>query len=202
MYQFDKPIIVTGCDIETTGLSQEKGHRIIEISLMVYKTMNGADFTKIGEWTRRINPLRSIDPGAQNVHKISIADLHGEPEWEDVAPHLIKLLNASDLLVGHNGNGFDFPFIALEIMRIGMDLPNFEVFDTMLEGRDSTGMGKVPSLQELCFAYDEEYDTSSAHAADYDTEQMMKCFFKACKWGQFRPEIFEKRHLQKTEAAA
>lgn len=178
-------IVVTGIDTETTGLNQEDGHRIIELGVSVYKTADLKTFTKVGKtWLQRINPLRPIDKAAQNVHGISIEELRGCPEWKDVAPKLEKILNATNLLVAHN-IGFDAPFTALELMRVGLKMPNVETFCTMLEGRHATGMGKVPSLEELCWAYDVEYDASAAHAADYDIEKTMECFFKGIKAGRF-----------------
>lgn len=183
-------IIVAGTDIETTGLEQEKGHRIIEISLDLYKSTDGLEFVSMGPvWTRRINPLRPIDPAAEHVHKISLSDLRGEPEWDEVAPELTKLLSRCDLVVGHNGEGFDFPFIGLELIRIGHDIPSFEIFDTMLQGRSATGMGKVPNLGELCFAFGIDYDPAVAHAAEYDTKKMMECFFTGLRWGVFEHDL-------------
>ncbi len=178
-------MIITGCDIESTGLSQEDGHRIIEIAISMYQTENGVDFSKLGKtWVQRINPMRSIDAGAQAVHGISAADLKGCPEWDEVAPKVHKFLKHTDVFVAHNV-GFDAPFIALELARIGLDVPNFEVFCTMENGRQATAMGKLPSLAELAWAFGEVYDTGSAHAADYDIDLTMSLFFKGLQSGAF-----------------
>lgn len=174
--------IVAGVDIETTGLEQEKGHRIIEVAAMLYDL----DTERLlGKYVQRINPQRSIDPGAQNVHGISFDMVSDCPAWEEVAPKLVKIMQKSDLIVAHNGIGFDLPFIVGELMRIGSTIPNVSTFDTMVEGRWSTGMGKLPNLRELCFACGAEYDTDKAHAADYDVEVMMRCFFHGRRKGFF-----------------
>jgi len=66
-----------------------------------------------------------------------------------------------------------------------MDIPHTEVFDTMTEGRWATPDGKLPKLQELCFALEVEYDTNKAHAAEYDVDVMMECLWKGIDCGFF-----------------
>ena len=178
-------MIITGADIETTGLEQSEWHRIIEVALAVYHTDNGIDFRKLGKtWVRRINPLRAIDPGAQAVHGIAASDLKGCPEWPEVAPAINKLLSSTDVLVAHNAE-FDAPFLALELVRAGFDMPTFDVFCTMQNAREATAMGKQPSLAELAWAFGLDYDTSQAHAADYDIDLTMECFFRGLNQGVF-----------------
>lgn len=175
-------MIVTGLDIETTGLDQAKGHRIIEICLISY---NLETRQRKLVYNQRINPERSIDAAAQAVHGITLADLVACPKWPEIALPVHKIISMSHLLVAHNGNDFDFPFVGAELMRIGLELPNAKTFDTMVEGRWATPLGKLPTLQELCFACGVEYDPEQAHAAQYDVERMMECFFRAVDWGFF-----------------
>jgi len=176
--------IITGLDIETTGLHQEKGDRIIEINCQLY---DAATRKRMINWTKRINPEgRAINAAAQAVHGISAADLAGCPPWKAVAPKVHGILKKSALIIAHNGNSFDLPFIAGELLRLGLDVPDVDHFDTMIEGRWATGQGKPPSLEELCWACDEEYDHEKAHAADYDVTQMMACFWKGVDWGFFK----------------
>jgi DNA polymerase III subunit epsilon len=189
-------LIITGIDTETTGLSQQDGHRIIEISLAFYTTRDGYTLRKLGQtWTQRINPLRPIDPMAQEVHGISSADLRGAPEWEQVAPKIVSLLSKTHILVGHN-MAFDGPFVGLELARIGYAVPQCETFCTMEAGRAFTALGKTPSLKELCWALDVEYDTSKAHAADYDTERTMECFERGVSWGYYKVPLIESLRQQ------
>lgn len=180
-------MIIGGLDTETTGL-EPGDHRFVEVfvELIDYPTRKS-----VGKKLQRINPQRSIQPAAQAVHKISLSDLMGEPKWEDVAPALHKLLNRCDLLVAHNGEGFDLPFLNYEFKRVGLPAITVPVFDTMLEGRWATPVGKVPNLGELCWACEVDYDGSKAHAADYDVNVMLQCFFRGMDWGFFRPALPE-----------
>ena len=176
---------VLGIDIETTGLEQEKGHRIIEIAACLYDL----DTEKlVGKYTQRINPKRAIDPAAQAVHGISFSELSDCPTWEEVAPKVLKLMSVSDVIVAHNGIGFDLPFIAGELVRAGLSIPSVKVLDTMISGRWATPLGKFPKLQELCFACDVDYDEVKAHGALYDVQVMMESFFVGFKKGFFELE--------------
>lgn len=180
-------MIITGADIETTGLEQEKGHRIIEICMRAYDLSTRKLKYSLVE---RIHPQRSIQQKAQEVHGISIEDLAGCPHWEEIAPKVAAMMKASDLLIAHN-MAFDGPFIALELMRIGMTVPRVDSFCTMENGRWATPLGKKPSLKELCFSVGVDYDPTKAHSAAYDVDVMMDCFFKGLDLGFFKVEAEE-----------
>jgi DNA polymerase-3 subunit epsilon len=178
-------VIVTGYDIETTGLSQKDGHRIIEAAVLHY------DFdtrTLVDKWVQRIDPERSIDAKSQAVHGIAYDDLVGCPKFEAVAPELAAQLNKSELVVIHNGQ-FDAPFTNGELKRVGLHVrPDLVGFCTMVHARWATPDGKSPRLQELCRALNLPYDPSLAHNAEYDVERHMACFFAAVDRGFYHPD--------------
>lgn len=175
--------IVAGFDIETTGLEQAKGHRIIEVAAILYDLDTHAS---LGKFVQRINPQRPIDPGAQAVHGITFEDVASAPVWEEVAPKLQKILHKADLIIAHNGDGFDMPFVNAELNRVGLASVQTPTIDTMLRARWATPMGKYPNLGELCFACGISYDPSKAHAADYDVMVMMDSFFVGLNKGFFQ----------------
>lgn len=177
--------IAVGFDIETTGLSQVDGHRIVEFAALMYDLDTGKYLAKLVE---RVNPERPIDPKAQAVHGISFEELVSCPTWEFVAPKLVRVLEKADVIVAHNGIGFDMPFLNGELFRIGLPMINTHCVDTMTESRWSTCYGKYPNLGELCFATGTLYEPEKAHSASYDVEVMMECFFKARKKGFFKLE--------------
>lgn len=188
---------IGGADIETTGLNQEDGHRIVEICVSVYDLDSEK---KVGTFLQRIHPQRTIDAKAQAIHGISLADLAGEPEWDAVAPKVQKLLEKCDVIVAHNGEDFDMPFIALELMRVGLEVPNVEVLDTMKQARWATFNGKYPNLGELCLALDIPYEPEKAHSAEYDVDVMMQAFFEGRRQGFFKIDT-ENETEQQEEAA-
>lgn len=178
--------VITIGDIETTGLDPNAGHRIIEVALSCWAYDTATKVRrKLGKpYIQRINPERAIDPGAQEVHKISLAHLRGKPKWDVVAPTVNNILAKTDIFVAHNA-AFDAPFLALELIRVGFPMPSFDVYCTMQNGRKATGMGKVPNLGELAFACGIEYDNDQAHSALYDTELLENCFWFGVDNGLF-----------------
>lgn len=175
--------IIAGFDIETTGLDQAEGHKIIEVALKLYDL----DTREAkGSFIQRINPERSIAIEAQRVHGISIDELTHEPTWDIVGPKLAKIMNHCDYTVAHNGVGFDMPFLTGELLRIGAPLPKTRCIDTMLQASWATPNGKKPNLGELCYALEVDYDPEKAHSALYDVEVMMESFFKGYDLGFFK----------------
>lgn len=183
-------LTIGGLDFETTGFV-EPDHRIIETCLIQYHyNVKTGKHELISEWTQRNDPERSIPAASTNVHGIVAADLVGQPKWKPVAGMLSKLAGECDIVVAHNGLGFDFPFMIQEMDRVGIELPDFEPFDTMTEGRWATPFGESPSLQKLCFACGVDYNPEEAHAARYDVVKMMDCFFYGIEHGHFSmPEV-------------
>lgn len=173
---------IMGLDTETSGLEQERGHRIIEIALLTYdmETQKLVD-----RFVMRFDPERSIDPGAERAHGISYSDLIGEPKWVNHAEEVAKRMAAADLLVAHN-MGFDGPFLAAEFLRVGIEVPDVHSLCTMENARWACPDGKLPRLGELAFSLGVPYDPSLAHAAEYDVQVMMDCFFKALNRGFYK----------------
>lgn len=178
---------IAGLDIESTGLDVTEGHRIIELGMILYDFDDvSGDFKRIGAFNQRVNPQRPIDAAAQAVHGISFDDVAMEPTWDVIAPKLVKIMSSVQVVVAHNGDGFDLPFITHELLRIGLPIPDVKTVDTMVNARWATPNGKYPNLGELCFACDVDYDPAKAHGALYDVEVMMECFIKAYKQGFYK----------------
>jgi DNA polymerase-3 subunit epsilon len=175
-------IVLGFLDFETTGIAQEKGHRIIEAALVLHELESKR---RLGEFVTRINPERSIDADATAVHGIKFEDLVSEPTWPVIAPKLSALVGKCQYVVAHNGVGFDAPFLARELIRVGVEVPPMRVIDTMLQARWATPDGSVPNLGALCFACGVSYDTAKAHAALYDVDRMAECFFSQFDRGFF-----------------
>lgn len=189
--------VVAGLDIETTGLDVSKGHAIIEIGMLFYELETGA---MLGKYIQRINPQRPIDAKAQEIHGIAFSDLTHEPVWKTVAPALLDKLKLADFLVAHNAD-FDMPFVGVELMRAGLEIPDVHTVCTMKEGRWATPLGKNPNLGELCFALNIPYDRSKAHSAEYDIACTMQCFFKGLKRGFYQAPAITTTKLEQREAA-
>lgn len=176
--------LIAGLDTETTGL-RDPAHRIIELALLLYDTDTRK---KVGEFVRRWNPNRPIDPKAQAVHGISLDQVAHLPTMEQDVEGIAmiqKIAGRVNYVVAHNGFDFDVPFLFQEFARIGQILPEFRHADTMVQGGWATPMGKKPNLGELCFACRVPYDPSQAHGATYDVSVMMDSWFYGLQRGFF-----------------
>lgn len=166
-------VLVAGLDLETTGFDPADGHRIVEVALMTYEYPSRK---LVDAYVQRVDPDRNIPAAASNVHGIMYTDLVGMPKWEDVAPQVHKRLAAITVGVAHNA-AFDGYFMGHELVRLGLELPEFELYCTMENARWATPDGKSPKLEELCFALNVPFERARAHGAQYDTQKMMECFF-------------------------
>lgn len=175
--------IISGIDLETTGFEWEEGHKIIEFACVSYELETEK---KLGSFVQRINPERDIPLASQRVHGLTFEDLKDEPNFKTVSQKIASVIESSDILVAHNGFEFDFPFLDWELRKAGKKVHLKKLIDTMKDARWATPVGKLPSLRELCFSCDVEYDPEKAHAAEYDVDVMMQCFFYAHKLGFFK----------------
>ncbi|MBX3590023.1 MAG: DNA polymerase III subunit epsilon [Burkholderiaceae bacterium] len=142
-------------DTETTGLSAEDGHRIVEIGCIeiVNRRLTGRSLHLY------LNPERDIDAGALAVHGLTLERLQSEPRFGDVADRVLGFLADAEVLI-HNAP-FDVGFLDAELARL--QRPPFRSFvggvlDTLAMARE-LHPGKRNSLDALC----ERYAISNAH---------------------------------------
>jgi DNA polymerase-3 subunit epsilon len=179
--------VITGLDVETTGLEFADGHKIIELAIVM---VDFPSMTVKAERVWRFNPERAISAKAQEIHGITYEELADKPLFAELAPTIAKVLELSDLVIAHNAD-FDIPFIKHELERSAL-FPKINAFCTMKNSRWATPLGKNSSLKELCFALGVEYDMDKAHGALYDVQVMMKAFKEAHRMGFFQSKLDEK----------
>ncbi|MCL4744615.1 MAG: DNA polymerase III subunit epsilon [Burkholderiaceae bacterium] len=142
-------------DTETTGLSVDDGHRIIEIGCVeVVNRRVSARHLHL-----YLNPQREIDEGASAVHGMTLEMLLDKPLFSQVARSLLEFVHGAEVVI-HNAP-FDEGFLDAELRRCGHE--PFRrgcagVLDTLRMARD-LHPGKRNSLDALC----ERYGVSNAH---------------------------------------
>jgi DNA polymerase-3 subunit epsilon len=134
-------------DVETTGLSPERGDRVIEIAVLRADPDGRVDL-----WSSLVNPGRRIDPRASAVNGISDADVAGQPHFGDLVGLLRARLHGA-VLVAHNAP-FDLGFLASEHKRAGRALPLAPVIDTLVLARrwfdfPSNSLGQVARVLNI-----------------------------------------------------
>lgn len=103
-------------DVETTGGPSRSGHRIIEIAVVeVRDGVVGDDFRTL------LNPGRGIPRMIESMTGITPAMLAGAPEFQHVAPEVVRRLEGR-VFVAHNVR-FDWRFVADELVRAGWEAP-------------------------------------------------------------------------------
>lgn len=124
-------------DIETTGLKVEEGHRIISIGAVVYpddslEPSTGKDYYKL------INPERDVPADATDVNGLTLDELKDKPTFKEIADGLLQLVENATIYA-HYGEGFDFPFVDIELEKAGrphLDEAVLEFIDTWYIARD------------------------------------------------------------------
>lgn len=164
-------------DTETTGISPNVGHRIVELAAIEI------DGNKISHkrFHRYINPEREIDAAAAAVHGLSVERLQNEAKFAEIAPALIEFISSTELIM-HNAP-FDLGFLNSEFKRAG--LPPVEsickkVTDTMSMAK-KLHPGKRNDLDALCKRYGVDYSEHTSHGALLDAELLAEVYLKMLK---------------------
>lgn len=164
-------------DTETTGLSPDQGHRIVELAAI---EIIGCMTTHI-RIHRYFNPEREIDARASEVHGLTLARLKDESTFDDFAYEFAEFIRDAELII-HNAP-FDLGFLNSEFAQVG--LPPVEsickkVTDTLLMAREQNP-GKKNNLNALCERYGIDYSQRTLHGAMLDTELLAEVYLKMVK---------------------
>ena len=154
-------------DTETTGLEPSDGHRIIEIGCveLVNRQLTGNTYHQY------INPDRTIDAGAVEVHGITNESLADKPRFAEVADAFLAFIRDAELVI-HNAP-FDVGFINHEFSLLaekpGVVTDYCMVLDTLTLAR-RMHPGQRNSLDALCRRYEIDNSRRELHGALLDAE--------------------------------
>lgn len=96
-------------DVETTGGSATRGHRITEVCAVC---LDG-DGRFVGEFRSLVNPFRPIPPAITRLTNITDAMVRDAPSFHEIEPELRYWLEGR-VFVAHNA-GFDWRFVGWEM---------------------------------------------------------------------------------------
>jgi DNA polymerase III epsilon subunit family exonuclease len=117
-------------DTETTGLYPVAA-RLIEIGAVRFRM----DAEEISVFEQLVDPQTPIPPDAQAVNHITDEMVRGQPRVDEVLPAFMDFLGGTDnILIAHNAR-FDMGFIGVDLIRMGLPLPEHLVLDTVLLAR-------------------------------------------------------------------
>ena len=159
-------------DTETTGLSVELGHRVIEIGAVevANRRLTGNVYHVY------LNPDREIDAGAMNVHGITNDFLADKPHFPDVSHELLAFIAGAELII-HNAP-FDVGFLNAELRRIDVSLLTTHcegVLDTLKMAKD-LHPGQKNNLDALCRRYGVDNSGREYHGALLDAQLLAEVY--------------------------
>ena len=152
-------------DTETTGLEVSAGHRVIEIGCveLLHRRPTGEHFHVY------LQPGRSVDPAAMEVHGISDEFLLDKPQFADVAREFLDFVSGARLVI-HNAP-FDLGFLDNELNLVEDGADRLEdhctVLDTLALAR-RMNPGQRASLDALCKRYGIDNSRRELHGALLD----------------------------------
>ena len=151
-------------DTETTGLNVDDGHRVIEIGCVEIenRSLTGR------EYHQKINPVREVDKGAEEIHGMNAAQLKVYPKFENIVEEFIEFIEGTTLII-HNAE-FDKGFLDAELARSGkckLSEICTKIIDSLKLARELHPM-KRASLDALCIRYGVDRTMRNMHGAILD----------------------------------
>jgi DNA polymerase-3 subunit epsilon len=123
-------------DCETTGIDFAQD-QIIELCVQRGLGDPKDDDEEEAAWTWRIRPAVAMQPAAQAVHGISMAELEDCPTFADVAHEIAAVFATADIIVGYNV-AFDIAMLQAEYARLpedhacrALDLTGKQIIDAL-----------------------------------------------------------------------
>lgn len=186
-------------DTETTGFTVKDGKLeeqpyIVQFAGILGEISRENGFVEIDRIDRLVKPRISIPFASSQVHGIYDKDVENAPYIEEIATEMLKFLNTTDVVAGHNIE-YDESVIRYELERIGRkgDYQPMKALCTMrgstdyckLQGRGFSW--KPPKLSELHkHLFGEWFE--GAHNAMVDVEATARSFGELVKRGVIQVE--------------
>jgi DNA polymerase III subunit epsilon len=159
-------------DTETTGLSPQDGHRLVEIGAveLINHLPTGRTFQIY------LNPERDMPSEAEAVHGLSSAFLKDKPLFKNKVTEFLSFIEDSVLII-HNAS-FDMGFINAELSAAGQEpIGSERVLDTLQMARRKHPMGPN-SLDALCKRYGIDNTKRTKHGALMDSELLAEVYLE------------------------
>ena len=157
-------------DTETTGLSFNEGHKIVEIACIETKDLiaTGKVFHKL------INPKRDIPLDAFKVHGFSQEFLSDKETFDQIADDFLNFIEGKKIII-HNAP-FDLGFLNGELNFIKKDKINKEAVIDSLELARNKFPGSSNSLDALCKRFNIDLSKRTKHNAMLDCELLREVY--------------------------
>jgi len=157
-------------DTETTGLSFQDGHKIVEIACIETKDLIPTN--KI--FHKLINPERDMPEEAFKIHGFSKEFLSTKKTFNQIADEFLNFIKGKKIII-HNAN-FDLGFLNNELSKIKKQAINkTEVIDSLEVARNKFP-GTSNSLDALCKRFNIDLSKRTKHNALLDCELLREVY--------------------------
>ena len=157
-------------DTETTGLSFQEGHKIVEIACIETKDLIPTN--KI--FHKLINPERNIPEEAFKIHGFSEEFLSTKETFNQIADDFLDFIEGKKIII-HNAS-FDLGFLNNELEKIKKQKINkVEVIDSLEVARKKFP-GTSNSLDALCKRFNIDLSKRTQHNALLDCELLREVY--------------------------
>ena len=157
-------------DTETTGLSFQEGHKIVEIACIETKDLIPTN--KI--FHKLINPERNIPEEAFKIHGFSEEFLSTKQTFNQIADDFLNFIEGKKIII-HNAS-FDLGFLNNELGKINKQRINkAEVIDSLEVARNKFP-GTSNSLDALCKRFNIDLSKRTKHNALLDCELLREVY--------------------------
>tara|TARA_B100000886_G_scaffold67122_1_gene42175 strand:+ start:7350 stop:8009 length:660 start_codon:yes stop_codon:yes gene_type:complete len=157
-------------DTETTGLSFNEGHRIVEIACVETKDLiaTGNVFHKL------INPQRDVPDDAFRIHGFSQKFLKDKSTFDKIADDFLNFVKGKKIII-HNAS-FDLSFLNGELKLIKKKLIDKKIVIDSLEIARNKYPGTSNSLDALCKRFNIDLSKRTKHNALLDCELLREVY--------------------------
>ena len=157
-------------DTETTGLSFNEGHKIVEIACIETKDLipTGKVFHKL------INPESDVPEEAFRVHGFSQKFLQDKSTFDKIADDFLNFVKGKKIII-HNAS-FDLSFLNGELKLIKKELINKMAVIDSLEIARNKYPGTSNSLDALCKRFNIDLSKRTKHNALLDCELLREVY--------------------------
>ena len=157
-------------DTETTGLSVQDGHRIVEIGCIELDDLIPTQ----NRFHCYLNPERKVSEKALEVHGYTDEFLSSQKKFVEVVDEFLNFIENKRLVI-HNAE-FDLSHLNNELRLLGKKKLNSEdVIDTLALARDKFP-GSPISLDALCKRYRVDNSKRTQHTALIDCDLLAKVY--------------------------
>ena len=157
-------------DTETTGLSYNDGHKVVEIACIETKELipTGRIFHKL------INPKRNMPESAFKIHGFTEKFLSDKETFDKIADQFLNFIHEKKIII-HNAS-FDLGFLNGELKSINKSLVDKRLVIDSLEIARNKFPGASNSLDALCKKFNIDLSRRTKHNALLDCELLREVY--------------------------